>query len=54
MRKKNGFLITRIVALKCFSSAEYQRHALLSDIDLFLIKPVPIEELEANFGVGSR
>jgi CheY-like chemotaxis protein len=37
---------TRIVALTCFSSAEYQRDALLSGIDIFLIKPVPMKTLQ--------
>ena len=37
---------TRIVALTCFSSAEYQRDAALSGIDVFLIKPVPMKTLE--------
>lgn len=37
---------TRIVALTCFSSAEYQKEAMLSGIDLFLIKPVPMKTLK--------
>jgi CheY-like chemotaxis protein len=36
---------TRIVALTCFSSAKYQKEALLSGVDIFLIKPVPMKTL---------
>ncbi|TVY88039.1 Hybrid signal transduction histidine kinase B, partial [Lachnellula willkommii] len=42
----NGISRTRIVALTCFSSAEYQRDAALSGIDIFLIKPVPMKMLK--------
>ncbi|KAF3483435.1 uncharacterized protein GIQ15_02759 [Arthroderma uncinatum] len=51
---KNSLARTRIVALTCFSSAEYQEGAALSGFDKFLIKPVsmkllqPILELDAN------
>lgn len=37
---------TRIVALTCFSSPEYQRDAALSGVDIFLIKPVPMKTLK--------
>jgi AmiR/NasT family two-component response regulator len=37
---------TRIVALTCFSSPEYQRDAALSGVDMFLIKPVPMKTLK--------
>ncbi|TVY42575.1 Hybrid signal transduction histidine kinase B [Lachnellula occidentalis] len=43
---KNNIPRTRIVALTCFSSAEYQRDAALSGIDVFLIKPVPMKTLK--------
>ncbi|TVY80825.1 Hybrid signal transduction histidine kinase B [Lachnellula suecica] len=36
---------TRIVALTCFSSADYQRDASLSGIDHFFVKPVPMKTL---------
>jgi CheY-like chemotaxis protein len=36
---------TRIVALTCFSSPEYQQEAALSGFDKFLIKPVPMKSL---------
>ncbi|TVY35456.1 Hybrid signal transduction histidine kinase B [Lachnellula subtilissima] len=42
----NNIPRTRIVALTCFSSAEYQRDAALSGIDIFLIKPVPMKTLK--------
>lgn len=37
---------TRIVALTCFSSPEYQQDAALSGFDKFLIKPVPMKLLK--------
>ncbi|KAG0648199.1 Autoinducer 2 sensor kinase phosphatase [Hyphodiscus hymeniophilus] len=37
---------TRIVALTCFSSTEYQRAAELNGVDMFLIKPVPMKTLK--------
>lgn len=37
---------TRIVALTCFSSQEYQRDARVSGVDMFLIKPVPMKTLQ--------
>lgn len=56
----SGLPRTRIVALTCFSSEEYQRDAALSGIDTFLIKPVPMKMLmpileldPEEFGVGS-
>ena len=36
---------TRIVALTCFSSMEYQREARTSGVDMFLIKPIPMKTL---------
>lgn len=44
--KANPLPRTCIVALTCFSSTEYQRDALLSGIDMFLIKPVPMKSLK--------
>ena len=44
--QENSLPRTRIVALTCFSSAEYKHEALLSGIDLFLIKPVPMRTLQ--------
>jgi CheY-like chemotaxis protein len=43
---QNSLPRTRIVALTCFSSQEYQRDAALSGIDMFLIKPVPMKTLK--------
>ena len=43
--KEKSLPRTRIVALTCFSSAEYQRDAKISGIDTFLIKPVPMKTL---------
>ncbi|KAI9047210.1 hypothetical protein LZ554_008664 [Drepanopeziza brunnea f. sp. 'monogermtubi'] len=36
---------TRIVALTCFSSDQYQREAKESGIDLYVVKPVPMKSL---------
>jgi len=44
--KENSLPRTRIIALTCFSSPEYQRDALFSGIDMFLIKPVPMKTLQ--------
>jgi len=44
--RENALPRTRIVALTCFSSAEYQRDAALSGLDIFLIKPVPMKTLK--------
>jgi CheY-like chemotaxis protein len=43
---ENSLPRTRIVALTCFSSNEYQRDAALSGVDMFLIKPVPMKTLK--------
>lgn len=43
---ENSFPRTRIVALTCLSSPEYQRDAALSGVDMFLIKPVPMKTLK--------
>jgi len=37
---------TRMVALTCFSSSEYQQNAALVGFDKFLIKPVPMKSLK--------
>jgi CheY-like chemotaxis protein len=44
--RENSLPRTRIVALTCFSSPEYQRDAALSGVDTFLIKPVPMKTLK--------
>jgi CheY-like chemotaxis protein len=44
--KEHSIPHIRIVALTCFSSAEYQRDAALSGIDMFLVKPVPMKTLK--------
>lgn len=43
---ENSLPRTRIVALTCFSSAEYQRDAALSGLDKSLVKPVPMKTLK--------
>ncbi|KAH7330509.1 hypothetical protein BKA65DRAFT_59603 [Rhexocercosporidium sp. MPI-PUGE-AT-0058] len=37
---------TRIVALTCFSSEKYQRDAIDSGVDLYIIKPIPMKSLK--------
>jgi CheY-like chemotaxis protein len=43
---ENSLPRTRIVAITCFSSHEYQKDALASGTDLFLVKPVPMKSLQ--------
>jgi len=44
--EENRLPRTRIVALTCFSSPEYQRDAFFSGVDMFLIKPVAMKTLQ--------
>jgi CheY-like chemotaxis protein len=44
--QENSLPRTRIIALTCFSSAEYQQDAALSGVDMFLIKPVSMKTLK--------
>ncbi|KAH6719464.1 hypothetical protein BKA61DRAFT_669786 [Leptodontidium sp. MPI-SDFR-AT-0119] len=37
---------TRIVALTCFSSEKYQRDAIESGVDLYIVKPIPMKSLK--------
>ncbi|KAG4442012.1 hypothetical protein IFR05_002480 [Cadophora sp. M221] len=37
---------TRIVALTCFSSDKYQRDAIESGVDLYIVKPIPMKSLK--------
>jgi CheY-like chemotaxis protein len=50
---ENSLPRTRIVALTCFSSPEYQRDAALSGVDMFLIKPVPMKTLKPILDLDS-
>ena len=43
---KHSIARTRIVALTCFSSPEYQQRAASSGFDKYLIKPVLMKSLE--------
>lgn len=51
--KKNSIARTRVVALTCFSSTEYQQDAALAGFDKFLIKPVPMKSLKPILELGS-
>ncbi|KAK6581927.1 hypothetical protein PZA11_005624 [Diplocarpon coronariae] len=37
---------TRIIALTCFSSDQYQREAAESGVDMYIVKPVPMKSLK--------
>lgn len=43
---------TRIVALTCFSSDQYQKDAKESGIDLYVVKPVPMKSLRPILAMG--
>ncbi|KAL2067557.1 hypothetical protein VTL71DRAFT_1982 [Oculimacula yallundae] len=44
--EENALPRTRIVALTCFSSEKYQREAIDSGIDLYIVKPIPMRSLK--------
>ncbi|PBP15573.1 M3R8, histidine kinase-group I protein sequence [Diplocarpon rosae] len=43
---QHGLPRTRIIALTCFSSTQYQRDAAESGVDMYIVKPVPMKSLK--------